>query len=77
MSPFSGPVLGSAAVLSAPALWSSLVTGATPVDEGLLRYIGCVAVCWIGLSMLLALVGPVPAPTRTSDPAASPERDAR
>jgi threonine/homoserine/homoserine lactone efflux protein len=66
MSPFSGPVLGGAAVLSAPALWSSLVLGTTPVEEGLLRYIGAVVVLWIGLSTLVALVGPAPREATTT-----------
>jgi hypothetical protein len=60
MSPFSGPVLGGAAVLSAPALWSSLVVGATPVADGLLRYMIAVLVCWFGLGLLAAMVGPAP-----------------
>jgi len=63
MSPFSGSVLGGAAVLSAPALWSSLVTGTTPLADGLLRYIGAVAVCWVGLSLVAALIGPAPRAT--------------
>ena len=63
MSPFSGSVLGGAAVLSSPALWSSLVTGTTPLADGLLRYIGAVAVCWVGLSLVAALVGPAPRAT--------------
>ena len=60
MSPFSGTVLGGAAVLSAPALWASLVTGTAPMDEGLLRYIVAVVVCWVGLSVVAAMVGPAP-----------------
>ena len=60
MSPFSGSVLGGAAVVSAPALWASLVSGSTPLADGLLHYIGAVAVCWIGLSVVAALVGPAP-----------------
>jgi threonine/homoserine/homoserine lactone efflux protein len=67
MSPFSGAVLGSAAVVSAPALWSSLVTGASPIADGLLRYVAAVLVCWLGLSVVAALVGPAPRP-----PAARP-----
>jgi threonine/homoserine/homoserine lactone efflux protein len=62
MSPFSGGVLGGAAVLSAPALWASLVVGTAPVADGLLRYIGAVAICWVGLSVVAALVGPAPRP---------------
>jgi hypothetical protein len=60
MSPFSGVVLGTAAALSAPALWSSLVAGTLPVADGLLRYVVTVAICWLGLSVVVALVGPAP-----------------
>ena len=70
MSPFSGTVLGGAAVLSAPALWASLVTGSTPIADGLLRYIGAVAICWVGLSVVTALVGPAP---RATDGETAPE----
>jgi hypothetical protein len=65
MSPFSGPVLGGAALVSAPALWSCLVTGTMPVADGLLRYLVTVAVCWLGLSVVAAMVGPAP---RSADP---------
>ena len=68
MSPFSGVVLGAAAVVGAPALWSSLVTGATPVADGLLRYVVAVLVCWVGLSLVSAMVGPAPTATRTPGP---------
>ena len=44
MSPFSGVVLGAAAVLSSPALWSSLVAGTMPIADGLLRYVVAVAI---------------------------------
>jgi hypothetical protein len=64
MSPFSGLVLGSAAVVGAPALWSSLVLGTTPIADGLLRYVVAVLVCWVGLSVVVAMVGPVPTPTQ-------------
>jgi hypothetical protein len=71
MSPFSGVVLGAAAALSAPALWSSLVAGTMPVADGLLRYVITVAICWLCLSVVTALVGPAPRPspveTRTTD----------
>lgn len=62
MSPFSGAVLGGAAVLSAPALWNSLIAGTTPIADGLLRYVAAVLVCWIGLSVVVAMVGPPPRP---------------
>jgi hypothetical protein len=72
MSPFSGPVVGGAAVLSAPALWTSLVMGSTPVADGLLRYLAAVAVVWVGLSLLVGLVGP---PPRASAQASGTELD--
>jgi len=71
MNPLSGSVLGGAAALSSPALWSSLVTGTTPLADGLLRYLGAVAVCWVGLSLVVALVGPAPRATVTPG---APER---
>ena len=70
MSPFSGTVLGGAAVLSAPALWASLVTGTSPMADGLLRYVGAVAICWVCLSVVTALVGPAP---RATDVHGAPE----
>lgn len=69
MSPFSGAVIGGAAVVSAPALWSSLVTQTMPLDEGLLRYVIAVAICWVGLSIVAALVGPPP-PRTSAEPSA-------
>lgn len=81
MSPFSGHVLGGAAVLSAPALWNSLVLGTTPVAEGLLRYIGAVVVCWLGLALLVAMVGPAPRstvdPPSTTNARPVPSRDSQ
>ena len=65
MSPFSGVVLGAAAVLSSPAMWSSLVAGTMPIADGLLRYVVAVAICWLGLGIVSALVGPAPRPTTT------------
>ncbi len=74
MSPFSGPVLGGAALLSAPALWSSLVVGTMPVADGLLRYLAVVAICWLGLSVVATLVGPAPrAIVRPGEPGAPSE----
>ena len=62
MSPLSAPVLGGAALLSAPALWSML-DDATPATVALTRYLVCVLVCWVALEIVAMLVGPVvPAP---------------
>jgi membrane glycosyltransferase len=78
MSPMSMPVLGGAALVSSPALWSSLVTGETAVTLGLTRYVIAVLLCWVGLSFVSALVGPVPTvgqPSAPRDEASSPESD--
>jgi hypothetical protein len=72
MSPFSGVVLGAAAVLSSPALWSSLVAGTMPIADGLLRYVVTVVICWLGLGIVSALVGPAPRPTATQVDTAAP-----
>ena len=74
-SPFSGVVLGFAALVSAPALWSSLVTGTAPLDEGLLRYVVAVLVCWVGIAAVTALVGPAPRPVTQPVQVARPEEE--
>lgn len=58
MSPTSGPTLGAAALLSAPALWSALVTGTHPLADALLHFLAAVMACWCGTELLAALVGP-------------------
>ena len=60
MNPFSLPVLGGALLVSAPALWNS-VLGETPLAVGLSRYLVAVVLCWMGLSVVAGLVGPVDA----------------
>lgn len=59
MNPFSLPVLGGALLVSSPALWNS-VMGETPLAVGLSRYLLAVVLCWMGLSVVAGLVGPVP-----------------
>ena len=59
MSPFSAPVLGGAAVISAPALWGAWV-GTTSIQTALLRYLVCAALVWAGLAVVSLLVGPAP-----------------
>lgn len=61
MNPFSLPVLGGAALVSSPALWNS-VAGETALRVGLSRYLVAVVVCWLALSLLAMVVGPVPPP---------------
>jgi hypothetical protein len=59
VSPFSAPVLGGAAVISAPALWGAWV-GTTSIQTALLRYLACAVLVWAGLAVLSMLVGPAP-----------------
>lgn len=59
MNPVSLPVLGGALLVSSPALWNSVV-GETPLAVGLSRYLVAVVLCWMGLSLVAGLVGPVP-----------------
>lgn len=56
MSPASGLVLGSAAIVASPALWSSVVEGTMPLDVGLTRYLIVVGVCWALLSVVSELI---------------------
>lgn len=60
MKPLSVPVLGVAAVLTAPALWSALV-GELAVETAAVRYVVVAALAWAALSALALLVGPPPA----------------
>ena len=59
MSPLSAPVLGGAALVSAPALWSSLVEGTASPTYGITRYLISALVCWLALEVVAMLVGPV------------------
>ncbi len=60
MSPFSAPVLGGAALMSAPAWWNA-VEGTVPATEAVTRFLVCVAICWFALEVLTMIVGPAPA----------------
>jgi hypothetical protein len=68
MSPLSAPVLGGAALVTAPALWRSM-TEAMPLDAALTRYLLAVALCWVALEVVVTMVGrPVsPAPEAVPD----------
>ena len=52
MSPLSAPVLGGAALISAPALWGAFVTGTTPTEVALTRFLVCAVLCWAGLAVV-------------------------
>ena len=56
VSPFSGLVLGSGAVLASPALWDAFVEGTLPVQTAIVRLLVAVLVSWVGLSLLEMLV---------------------
>ncbi len=65
MSPFSAPVLGGAALMSAPAWWNA-ADGAVPLTDAVTRFLVCVAICWVALEVLTAIVGPAPASAAAS-----------
>lgn len=71
MSPLSTPVLGGAALVSSPAWWNVL-HGEAPTSVGLTRFLVSVAICWLALEIVAAVVGPAPRPalTETDDAAA-------
>jgi len=64
VSPLSPAVLGSAAVVASPALWSSLVDGAMPLDVALTRYLIAVGICWALISVVVELAFPTPGSVR-------------
>lgn len=61
MSPFSAPVLGGAALVTAPTWWN-VVQGTSPATDAMIRFLICVAVCWVAFELLAAFVGPAPTP---------------
>ncbi|HET6561875.1 MAG TPA: hypothetical protein VFG72_08365 [Marmoricola sp.] len=68
VNPFSGWVLGGAALLSSPAWHAALVTGTLPVETAAVRFGIAFVVVWVGLSMLSSLVqgtSPTPPPSET------------
>ena len=60
MSPLSPGVLGGAAVVASPALWSSLVDGEMPLDVALTRYLIAIGICWAVISLVVELAFPAP-----------------
>ena len=69
LSPFSGIVLGSAAVVASPALYQGFVTGTMPFHVTLVRYLIATLVSWAAISLVAELVvssgSPAPAEERT------------
>lgn len=65
LSPFSGIVLGSAAVVASPALYQGFVTGTMPFHVTLVRYLVATLVSWAAISLVAEIVsasGGTPAP---------------
>ena len=63
VNPFSGWVLGGAALLSSPAWHAALVVGTLPLETAAVRFGIAYVVVWVGLSMLSSLVqGTSPTP---------------
>jgi hypothetical protein len=75
VSPISLPVLGGAAVVSAPALWGALVDGTTTTQAALTRYLVSVVICWGVLAFFAMLVGPAPEPAAEEQADESPAED--
>ena len=60
MSPLSAPILGAAALVASPALWSSVVDGTMPLDVALTRYLIAIGICWAVISVVVELAFPTP-----------------
>jgi hypothetical protein len=61
-SPFSGWVLGTGALVASPALRAAFLDGTLPLSTAVLRLAIAVVVCWVGLSLLGALLSETSAP---------------
>jgi hypothetical protein len=68
VSPFSAPVLGGAALVTAPSWWNAL-QGTSPATDAVTRFLVCIAICWVALELLAAFVGPAPHPAAPADAA--------
>lgn len=62
MNLLSVPVLGGAALVSSPALWSGFVEGTSTPSVALTRYLVSVVLCWLALGAVAMVVGPPPEP---------------
>ena len=75
MSPLSLPVLGGAALVASPALWSA-VDGSMPLDVALTRYLIAVGICWALISVVAEFAFPAPGSVRPApepvEPAPTP-----
>lgn len=71
MNLLSPLVLGAAAVCASPAVYQAVVTGGMPLEVAMTRYLVALAICWAAISVVAAIIGEPPAPSRQS-----PERRA-
>jgi hypothetical protein len=76
VSPFSGPVLLAAALISSPALWAALVDGTLSPEVAFTRYLLCAGLVWAGFAVLAMLIGPPPRPTPEPSDAGTPDAEA-
>ncbi len=67
MSPFSGLVLGSTALMSTPAALM-LYQGTMSVTEAVERSVIVAVICWAALSFVEAFAFPSPAARRLAEP---------
>ena len=56
VSPFSGLVLGTGAVLASPALWAAFVEETLSLQTAAVRLAVAILVAWIGFSLLGGLL---------------------
>jgi len=75
VSPVSSLVLGSAALLSAPALKGALLDATLPIDVALTRYLIAVVMCWVALSVFLSFVSPGRRPEPVAQETLTEERE--
>ncbi|MFC6288118.1 hypothetical protein ACFP3Q_13660 [Nocardioides sp. GCM10027113] len=67
MIPLNGWVLAAAALVSSPALWSSMVEGTMPLDVAITRFLVAAAACWVAMSAASELVWPSRVPQRVTN----------
>lgn len=71
MSPLSGWVLGSAAIVASPALWSTFIDGTMPMDVGLTRLLIAFPVSWLLISLVAELAFPAPGAVKPAEAASA------
>ena len=69
MSAPAGIVLGATIVVSSPILWL-VHEGSLSVEDAVLRWFICLALCRVAISVVSSLAFPAPAPATRSEDAA-------